>query len=79
MRINIVIVIVIVVPKALARCLEPGNVCHSITRGTPKRQMKETLYIRHQNSVESMMVEKDRKATLQALYNDAVNKALTSQ
>ena len=28
----------------LARCLEPGNVCHSITtRETPKRRMKETL------------------------------------
>ena len=29
----------------LARCLEPGNVCHPITtRATPERQMKETLY-----------------------------------
>ena len=28
----------------LARCLEPGNGCHSITtRATPTRQMKETL------------------------------------
>ena len=32
----------------LARCLEPGNVCHPITtRATPERQMKETLYTRH--------------------------------
>ena len=32
----------------LARCLEPGNVCHSITTGeTPKRWMKETLFTRH--------------------------------
>ena len=33
----------------LARCLEPGNVCHPITsRVIPERQMKETLYTRHQ-------------------------------
>ena len=32
----------------LARCLEPGNLCHPITtRATPERQMKETLYTRH--------------------------------
>ena len=32
----------------LARCLEPGNVCHSnTTRATPERPMKETLYTRH--------------------------------
>ena len=31
----------------LARCLEPGNVCHSITtREIPKRRMKETLFTR---------------------------------
>ena len=60
---------------ALARCLEPGNVCHSITtRATSKRQMKETLYTRHQNTVESLLVEKDRKA----LHTDAVNKAVKS-
>ena len=36
----------------LARCLEPGNVCHSITkRANPERQMKETLYTRHRNTV----------------------------
>ena len=35
----------------LARCLEPGNVCHPITtRATPERQMKETLYTRHRNT-----------------------------
>ena len=49
----------------LARCLEPGNVCHPITtRAIPERQMKETLYTRHRNTVEPMMVENDRKATL---------------
>ena len=53
----------------LARCLEPGNVCHPITtRAIPERQMKETLDTRHRNTVEPMMVENDRKATLQALH-----------
>ena len=42
-------------------CTEPGNVCHSITtRATPERQMKETLYTRHRNTVEPMMVKNDR-------------------
>ena len=63
----------------LARCLEPENVCHSITtRATPKRQMKETIYTRHRNTVEPMMVEKDRKAIHQALHTDAVNKVVKS-
>ena len=36
----------------LARCLEPGNVCHSITiKETPKRRMKETLFTRRTNDV----------------------------
>ena len=40
----------------LTRCLEPGNVCHSITtRETPKRRMKKTLFARHRNTVEPMM------------------------
>ena len=40
----------------LARCLEPGNVCHPITtRATPERQMKETLYTRHRITVEPMI------------------------
>ena len=46
----------------LARCLEPANVCHPITtRATPERQMKETLYTRHRNTVEPTMVNNDRK------------------
>ena len=43
-------------------------------RATPERQMKETLYTRHRDTVEPMMV-KYRKATLQALHTDAVDKA----
>ena len=61
----------------LARCLVPGNVCHpSTTRATPERQMKEILYTRHRNTVEPMMVKNDRKATLQALHTDVVDKVV---
>ena len=49
----------------LARCLELGNVCHSITtRETPKRRMNETLFPKHRNTVEPMMLADNRKATL---------------
>ena len=61
----------------LARCLEPGNVCHSITtRETHKRRMKKTLFTRHRNTVEPMMLANNRKATLQAIHSDAVNKTV---
>ena len=61
----------------VARCLEPGNVCHSITTmDTPKRRMKEKLFTRHRNTVEPMMLANNRKATLQAIHSDAVNKAV---
>ena len=54
----------------LARCLKPGNVCHSITtRETPKRRMKETLFTRHRNT-------DNRKSTLQAIHTDTVNKVV---
>ena len=63
-----------------ARSLEPGNVCHSITtRETPKRRMKETLFTRHRNNLEPMMLVDNRKATLQAIHTDAVNKAVKDQ
>ena len=59
----------------LARCLEPGSVCHSITtRETPKRRMKETLFSRHRNTVEPMMLANNRKATLQTIHSDAIKK-----
>ena len=49
----------------LTRCLEPGNICHPITtRAIHERQMKETLYTRHRNTVEPMMLKNDRKAKL---------------
>ena len=64
----------------LARCLEPENVCHSITtRETPKRRMKETLFTRHRITVEPMMLADNRNATLQAIHTDAVNKAVKDE
>ena len=35
--------------------------------------------LRHRNTVESMMLADNRKATLQAIYTDAVNKAVKDQ
>ena len=67
-------------PQYLARCLEPGNVYHSITtRETPERRMKVTLFTRHRNTVGPMMLADNRKATLQAIHTDAVNKAVKDQ
>ena len=63
--------------QCLAKCLEPGNVCYSITtRETLNRQMKETLFTRHRNTVEPMMLADNRKATLQAIHTDVVNNAV---
>ena len=63
-----------------ARCLEPGNVCHPITtRTTHERQMKETLYTRHQNTIKPIMVEKNRKAKPKTLHTDTVDKAVKSR
>ena len=39
--------------------------------------MKETLFTRHRSNVEPMMIAKDRKATLQAIYTMAVNQVVT--
>ena len=44
----------------------------------PMRQMKETLYTRHRNTVEPMMVEKEKKSTLQALHTNAITKNVKS-
>ena len=66
----------------LTRCLEPKNVFHSITtRETPKRWTKGTLFTRHRNTVEPMMLADtgNRKATFQAIHTDAVSKAINDQ
>ena len=45
-------------------------------KATPERQMKETLYTRQRDTVEPIMVKTYRKATLQALPTNAVDKAV---
>ena len=61
----------------LARCLEPEHVSNFIsTRETPKKRLKETLFTRHRNTVEPMVLADNRKTTLQAIHSDAVNKAV---
>ena len=63
-----------------ARCLEPENVCHSITtRETSKRRVKKTPFTRHRNTVELMMLANNRKATLRSIHTDAVNKTVNDQ
>ena len=49
------------------------------TKETLKRRMKETLFTRHRNTVELMMLSDNRKATLQPIHTDAVNKAVNDQ
>ena len=49
------------------------------TRETSKRRMKETLFTRHRNTVEAMMLANNRKAPLRAIHSDAVNKAVKDQ
>ena len=52
----------------LARYLEPTDVSYFITtRDTPKRRMKETLFTRHRNTVEPMMLTDGRKEALKAM------------
>ena len=45
----------------------------------PKRRMKETLFTRHRNTVEPIMLANNRKATPQAIHSDVVNKAVKDQ
>ena len=49
------------------------------TRETPKKRMKETLFTRHRNTVEPMMLAANRKGTPQAIHTGAVNKAVNDQ
>ena len=53
---------------------------HSITtRDTPKRRMMKTLFTRHRNTVEPMMLADNRKTAPQAIHTDAVNIAVKDQ
>ena len=44
-----------------------------------KRRMKVTLFTRHRNTIEPMMLADNRKATLQGIHTDAVSKAVNDQ
>ena len=46
---------------------------------TPKSRLKETLFTRHRNTVELIMLADNRKAALQVIHTDAVNKAVKDQ
>ena len=46
---------------------------------TPKRRMKGTLFTRHRNTVERMLIADNRKTTLQAIHTDTVNRAVKDQ
>ena len=46
---------------------------------TPSPQGKDTLFTRHRNTVEPMMLADNRKATLQTIHTDVVNKAVKYQ
>ena len=48
-------------------------------QGHPKRRMKETLFTRHRNIVEPVMIAVVLKTTLQAINDDTVNQAVNSQ
>ena len=61
----------------LVRCLDVSN--SITTRDAPMRRKKDTLFTRHHITVEPIMIAKDMKVTLQAIYTNAVNQAVNSQ
>ena len=57
----------------LVQCMDTENVCHHITMmDRPPREMKETIFIRHYQTVLPLLAN-NRKDTLQALYTSFVN------
>ena len=57
----------------LVQCLDTENVCHHITKmDRPPREMKETIFTRHYQTVLSLLAT-NRKDTLQALHASFVN------
>ena len=66
--------------KFLTIYLEPNNVCQSVATGDPpKRRMRETLFTRHRNTVEPVLIASDRKITFHAIHTDAGITAANSQ
>ena len=60
----------------LVQCLDTENVCHHITKiYLPSREMKETLFTRHYQTV-LPLIANNRKDTLQALHTSFVSTAI---
>ena len=60
----------------LVQCLDTENVCHHITKmDLPPREMKETIFTRHNQTVLSLLAN-NRKDTLHALHTSFVNTAI---
>ena len=60
----------------LIHCLDTENVCHHITTmDHPPREMKETLFTRHNQTVVPVLAN-TKKASLQAVHTSFVNTAI---
>ena len=60
----------------LVHCLDTENVCHHITTlDHPPREMKETLFTRHNQTVLPLLAN-TKKASLQAVHTSFVNIAI---
>ena len=60
----------------LVHCLDTENVCHHITTlDHPLREMKETLFTRHNQNVLPLLAN-TKKASLQAVHTSFVNTAI---
>ena len=60
----------------LVHCLDTENVCHHITTlDHPPREMKETLFTRHNQNVLPLLAN-TKKASLQAVHTSFVNTAI---
>ena len=60
----------------LVHCLDTENVCHHITTlDHPPREMKETLFTRHNQTVLPLLAN-TKKASLQAVHTSFVNTAI---
>ena len=60
----------------LVHCLDTENVCHHITTmDHPPREMKETLFTRHSQTVVPWLAN-TKKTSLQAVHTSFVNRAI---
>ena len=60
----------------LVHCLDTEDVCHHITKmDHPSREMKDSLFIRHNQTVEPFL-SNTKKASIQAVHTSFVNTAI---